>query len=78
MCGSMADIQSAAAEIRRGKKEERRSKIETTGQKYIGHNKCNRTNAATFNYSALHFDNRGQWSPVLVQRSPWLYTLSAA
>jgi len=24
MCGSMADIQSAAAEIRRGKKEERR------------------------------------------------------
>jgi len=27
MCGSMADIQSAAAEIRRGKKEEE----ETTG-----------------------------------------------
>jgi len=26
MCGSMADIQSAAAEIRRGKKEERRTK----------------------------------------------------
>jgi len=25
MCGSMADIQSAAAEIRRGKKEERRT-----------------------------------------------------
>jgi len=24
MCGSMADIQSAAAEIRRGKKEERK------------------------------------------------------
>jgi len=24
MCGSMADIQSAAAEIRRGKKEEKR------------------------------------------------------
>jgi len=24
MCGSMADIQSAAAEIRRGKKKERR------------------------------------------------------
>jgi len=32
MCGSMVDIQSAAAEIRRGKKEEER-KIETTGQK---------------------------------------------
>jgi len=26
MCGSMADIQSAAAEIRRGKKERRRKK----------------------------------------------------
>jgi len=26
MCGSMADIQSAAAEIRRGKKEERKKK----------------------------------------------------
>jgi len=26
MCGSMADIQSAAAEIRQGKKEERRRK----------------------------------------------------
>jgi len=25
MCGSMADIQSTAAEIRRGKKEERRN-----------------------------------------------------
>jgi len=25
MCGSMADIQSAAAEIRRGKKEEERT-----------------------------------------------------
>jgi len=35
MCGSMVDIQSAAAEIRRGKKEERK-KIETTGQKYNG------------------------------------------
>jgi len=38
MCGSMADIRSTAAEIRRGKKkkiEERRRK-ETTGQKYIG------------------------------------------
>jgi len=33
MCGSMVDIQSAAAEIRRGKKEERKKK-ETTGQKY--------------------------------------------
>jgi len=26
MCGSMADIQSTAAEIRRGKKEERKKK----------------------------------------------------
>jgi len=32
MCGSMADIQSAAAEIRREKKKEE----ETTGQKYYG------------------------------------------
>jgi len=31
----MADIQSAAAEIRRGKKE--RKKIEITAQKYNGH-----------------------------------------
>jgi len=33
MCGSMVDIQSVAAEIRRGKKEERKKK-ENTGQKY--------------------------------------------
>jgi len=36
MCGSMADIQSPTAEIRRGKKEDRkkeRKKEETTGQK---------------------------------------------
>jgi len=32
MCGSMADIQSAAAEIRRGKKRKKK-KIEITGQK---------------------------------------------
>jgi len=32
----MVDIQSAAAEIRRGKKERRRKKIKTTGQKYNG------------------------------------------
>jgi len=31
MCGSMADIQSVAAEIRRGKKE-RKKEEETTGQ----------------------------------------------
>jgi len=36
MCGSMVDIQSTAAEIRRGKKERRRRKIEITGQKYNG------------------------------------------
>jgi len=35
MCGSMADIQSAAAEIRRGKKK-RKKKKEITGQKYNG------------------------------------------
>jgi len=31
MCGSMADIQSVAAEIRRGKKEERKKEEQTTG-----------------------------------------------
>jgi len=38
MCGSMADIQSAKAEIRRGKKkkEEEEEEEETTGQKYNG------------------------------------------
>jgi len=37
MCGSVVDIQSTAAEIRPGKKEERRRrKIEITGQKYNG------------------------------------------
>jgi len=37
MCGSMVDIQSPTVEIRRGKKEEeRKKKIETTGQKYNG------------------------------------------
>jgi len=32
----MVDIQSATADIRRGKKEERRKKKEITGQKYNG------------------------------------------
>jgi len=36
MCGSMVDIQSVAAEIRRGKKETERKKVETTGKKYNG------------------------------------------
>jgi len=38
MCGSMVNIQSATAEIRRGKKkkEEERRKIETTRQKCNG------------------------------------------
>jgi len=37
MCGSMADIQSAAAEIRRGKKKrKKKKKKEITGQKYNG------------------------------------------
>ena len=31
----MVDIQSATAEIRRGKKEERRRNLETTGRKYL-------------------------------------------
>jgi len=36
MCGSMADIQSATAEIRRGKKIERKKTIEeTTWQKLM-------------------------------------------
>jgi len=34
MCGSMADIQSATAEIRRGKKKKKEEEEETTGQKY--------------------------------------------
>ena len=36
MCGSMTDIQSATAEIRRGKKERKKEQEETTGQKYNG------------------------------------------
>jgi len=38
MCQSMVDIQPAAAEIRRGKKqkEEEDRRKETTGQKYNG------------------------------------------
>jgi len=32
----MVDIQSAAAEIRRGKKKKKERKIEITGQKYNG------------------------------------------
>jgi len=36
MCGSIVDIQSAAAEIRRGIEKEERGKKETTGQKYNG------------------------------------------
>jgi len=35
MCGSMADIQSATAEIRRGKKKKKKEE-ETTGQKHNG------------------------------------------
>jgi len=38
MCGSMVDIQSATAEIRQGKEEDRKkNKKETTGQKYNVH-----------------------------------------
>jgi len=36
MCGSMADIQYATAEIRRGKKERKKIEEETTWQKYNG------------------------------------------
>jgi len=36
MCASMADIQYPTAEIRRGKKEDRKTEEETTGQKYNG------------------------------------------
>jgi len=36
MCRSMVDIQSPTAKNRRGKKEERKKKIETAGQKYNG------------------------------------------
>jgi len=36
MCGSMADNQSAMAEIRRGKKRRRKKEEETRGQKYDG------------------------------------------
>jgi len=35
MCGSVADIQSAAAEIRRGKKKKKKKKEQTTASKYI-------------------------------------------
>jgi len=34
MCGSMVDIQSATAEIKRGKEDRRKKKDKTTGQKY--------------------------------------------
>jgi len=36
MCGGMADIQSATAEIRRAEKNKDRKIEETTGQKYNG------------------------------------------
>jgi len=34
MCGSMVDIQSPTAEIRRGNKKKKKKIEETTGQKY--------------------------------------------
>jgi len=34
MCASMADIHSATAEIRRGKKERKKEEEQTTGRKY--------------------------------------------
>jgi len=36
MCGSMVDIQSATAENRRGKKDRKKNKEESTGRKYNG------------------------------------------
>jgi len=36
MCGSMVDIQSTAAEIRRGKKKERKKKDRNHRAKYNG------------------------------------------
>jgi len=51
----MVDFQSAAAEIRRGKKKKERKKIETTGQKYNGlpfENKC--TKAVNLLRIAVH------------------------
>jgi len=36
MCGNMVDIQSATIENRRGKKKERRRKIETTAANIYG------------------------------------------
>jgi len=35
MCGSMADIQSPTAVIRRGKKKRKKEEEQTTGGKYI-------------------------------------------
>jgi len=35
MCGSMADMQSVTAEIRRGKKKRRKKEEETTGQNIV-------------------------------------------
>jgi len=36
MCASMADIHSATAEIRRGKKRRKKEEEQTTGWKYNG------------------------------------------
>ena len=47
MCGSMVDIQSATAEIRRGKKEERKKQdknIMSTSAMQGGHNKDSAVN----------------------------------
>jgi len=53
MCGSMVDIQSPTAEIRRGKKEERKiEEKETTGQKYSGLNNIHVENNVSGRYTA--------------------------
>jgi len=59
MCGSMVDIRSAVAEIRRGKKKiERKKKKETTGQKYNG-----------LPYS-IGSHNNASWYPVILNMPP--------
>jgi len=54
MCGSMVDIQSPTAEIRRGKKKRR--KIETTGQKYNGSALLHRATITKTEYAERYTD----------------------
>jgi len=61
MCGSMADIQSATAEIRRGKKKERRKKKKPQGKNIMvcpipksDHNYCKKLNNISNRNIYLH------------------------